>query len=232
MKLSSLQRRIGKRVHEICLHECGHAVANHLLRYGTYVLGVEKARWKHGGTLQGWCYGNPHWKRTPDLGKLLDQGICHLAGYAAEILCGVLGDYDLETLAGGQVIFHDETADLEAHFEIGVDLWRRFPEYRRAIGDLEHAEAGLIDAVHFLRPYREEIEKMAATLEEKFWASKDLYAVLFPEDVERIIGVPPSGMLSVPEAARLLGIHRKKVPALPGVVTFSGVHRVPASLVA
>jgi len=130
------------------------------------------------------------------------------------------------------VIFHDETADLEAHFEIGVDLWRRFPEYRRAIGDLEHAEAGLIDAVHFLRPYREEIEKMAATLEEKFWASKDLYAVLFPEDVERIIGVPPSGMLSVPEAARLLGIHRKKVPALPGVVTFSGVHRVPASLVA
>ena len=233
MRSLSLRKKLLERdVRRIALHESGHAVANHLLRYGTSILAVEKARWKHGGQLQGWCYPALKWKRidTSDLGRRLDEGICFLAGYATEIVCGLLGDYELEDQAATIVMTENESGDLEKHFRLTVDLWRRFPEFRRAIADYEPAEAGLLDAVRFLQPYRKEIEQLAALLAEKFWASKDGYGALFPEDVERIMGAPPSGMIGVQEAARLLGIHRKKVPALPGVVTFAGVYRVPASL--
>ena len=233
MRSSSLrQKRLERDVRRIALHECGHAVADHLLKYGVSVLAVEKARWKHGGQLQGWCYVSPRWKEldTSDLGRRLDEGIGVLGGLASEIVCGLLGDYALEDQAATIVMTENESGDLEKHFHLTAGLWRRFPEYRRSTGDLEHAEAGLLDAVAFLRPYREKIEQLAALLAEKFWASKDGYGALFPEDVERIMGAPPSGMIGVQEAARLLGIHRKRIPALPGVVQFAGVCRVPASL--
>lgn len=226
------QKLLEKRVRAVALHECGHAVANHLLRYGVSVLGVEKARWKHGGQLQGWCYASTRWKEldTSDLGRRLDEGICILGGLATEIVCGLLGDYEPEDQAATLVMTENESGDLERHFHLSAGLWRRFPEYRRAIGDLEHAEAGLLDAVAFLQPYRKEIEQLAALLAEKFWASRDGYGALFPEDVEKVMGAPPSGMIGVQEAASRLGIHRKKVPALPGVVRLSGVYRVPLAI--
>ncbi len=235
MRPSSLrQKRLEREVLNIAIHEAGHAVADHFLRYGSELAAVERDPLKLGGALRGGCWVNRRWQEldTSDLGRRLDEGTCLLAGYAAEIVCGRLGDYSIEDQCAAQVMTKIESTDLEKHFVLSTDLWRRFPEYRRAIGDYEHAENGLLDAVRFLQPYRGGIEKLAAMLAEKFWASRDGYGALFSEDIERIMGVPPSGMIGVQEAARLLGIHRKKVPTLPGVVTFSGVHRVPASLVA
>lgn len=46
MRSSSLRRKNEGIVKRIALHECGHAVADHLLKYGVSVLAVEKARWK------------------------------------------------------------------------------------------------------------------------------------------------------------------------------------------
>ncbi len=177
-------------------------MSNHLLRFGNEVLAVEKARWKHGGLLQGWCCPSLKWKQidTSSLWRRLDEMTCIVAGYAAEIVCGLFGVYSVEDQCAMQVMFENETKDLEKHLYQSSRLWRRSKAYRAVVQDREHAEHGLTCAVRFLAPHKATIEALASSLEEKFWSSPDGYGVLLGEDIERIIGSAPLGGSGVREA--------------------------------
>jgi len=196
------RRKLESSVRRICVHESGHALSNHLLRFGNEVIAVEKARWKHGGQLQGWCYPSLKWKQidTSPLWRRLDEMTCVVAGLAAEIVCGLLGDYDLEDQAATLVICENESGDLEKHLYQSSRLWRRSKAYRAVVLDREHAEHGLTCAVRFLAPHKATIEALASSMEEKFWSSPDGYGVLLGEDIERIIGSSPSGGSGVQDA--------------------------------
>ena len=197
------RRKLESSVRRICIHECGHALSNHLLRFGNEVLTVEKARWKHGGQLQGWCYPSLKWKQndTSSLWRRLDEMTCVVAGLAAEIVCGLVpGDHPLELQAATLVMTENESGDLEKHLYQSSRLWRRSKAYRAIVQDREHAEHGLTCAVRFLAPHKATIEALASSLEEKFWSSPDGYGVLLGEDIERIIGSSPSGGSGVREA--------------------------------
>jgi len=108
------RRKLESDVKRIALHESGHAVANHNLRYGNEVLAVEKARWKHGGQLQGWCCPSLKWKQidTSSLWRRLDEMTCIVAGYAAYIVCGLFGVYSVEDQCAMQVMFRPRKASL------------------------------------------------------------------------------------------------------------------------
>jgi len=196
MNLSPRRRRkLESSVRRICVHESGHATSNHFLCFGSEVAGLELARWKHGGLPQGWCYHSFKWNHidTSSLWRQLDRMTCIVAGLAAEIVCGLLGDYDLEYQAATQVMTEADGGDLEKHLHLSAALWKRSKAYRAIVQDREHAEHGITCAVRFLAPHRATIEKLASSLEEKFWSSPDGYGVLLGDDIERIIGSAPSG---------------------------------------
>ena len=196
MNLSPRRRRkLEGSIRRIAIHECGHAMSNHLLCFGSEVAGLELTRWKHGGLPQGWCYHSFRWNKidTSSLWRQLDRMTCIVAGLAAEIVCGLLGAYEVEDMSAVMVMTEADGGDLEKHLHLSAALWRKSKTYRAIVQDREHAEHGITCAVRFLAPHRATIEALASSLERKFWDSPDGYAVLLGEDIERIAGSAPSG---------------------------------------
>ena len=234
MKLSSL-RRLEKRVRKVTIHEASHGVAFWHMKEGAALIEIAREKTRHGGEVYGHCYEAKVWreKDRSNLGSMLDYSVGLLAGVAGEFVCGLHGGDPIaerEVNAYVATLLFGETSDYEKHFHLTLDMYRRFPEFRRAVGDGDFTDAAMEDAMEFLTPHRQSIEALADALTVKFWESGGKQGYLLSESIQEILGCTPSGMLSVQEAARLLGIHRKRVPQLPGVVTFSGVLRVPASL--
>lgn len=236
MRSSSLRRkRLEKRVRQVTIHEASHAVAFWYLKEGASLIEIARDKARHGGEVYGHCYEakDTGKKDRSGLGCRLDDSVGVLAGVAGEFVCGVHGGDPIkerEVNAYVSTVMFGETTDFQKHFHMMLEMYRLFPEFRRAVGDGDFTEEVLQDAMRFLEPHRAGIEAIADALTVKFWESGGKQGYLFSEDVEKIMGTAPSGMIGVVEAASRLGIHRKKVPALPGVVTFAGVVRVPASL--